>query len=75
MLIDDGGVFVAGLINKGGWYIWAATGVFFWIFNAPQQQWVISRNIGESSLGYLSHMTSYNVRYTQLAVEWLLKET
>lgn len=54
MLIDDGGVFVAGLVNKGGCLIWAATGVYFWIFNSPQQQWVISRNIGESSLDYLT---------------------
>ena len=39
MLIDNGGVFVAGLVDRGGYGIRGATGVFFWIFNAPHQQY------------------------------------
>ena len=54
MLIDDGGVFVAGLVDRGGCGIRGATGVFFWIFNAPQKQWVMTSDIGESSLGHLT---------------------
>ena len=53
MLIDDGGVFVAGLVDKGGCLARFANGVFFWIFNAPEQQWVITSDIGVSYVGYL----------------------
>ena len=46
MLIDDGGLFVAGLVDRGGCGIRGATGVFFWIFSGSQQQWVITSDLG-----------------------------
>ena len=64
MLIDDGGVFVAGLVDKGGCLARFANGVFFWIFNAPEQQWVITSDIGASYVR-ISHnyLTSYTIHY------------
>jgi len=46
MLIDDGGVFLAVLINKGGCDVRGATGVFFWI-NSAKQEWIISSDLGK----------------------------
>lgn len=37
MLIDEGGLFLAALVDKGGCGIRKATGVFFWVFNAMSQ--------------------------------------
>jgi len=33
MLMEDGGLFVATLVDRGGCGIRGATGVFFWIFS------------------------------------------
>ena len=46
MLIDDGGVFVAALVDRGGCGIRGATGVFFWILNGAQQEWIITSDLG-----------------------------
>ena len=45
MLIDDGGLFLAALVDRGGCGIRRATGVFFWIFSGKQQQWVITNDL------------------------------
>lgn len=45
MLIDDGGLFLAGLVDKGGCSVRCATGVFFWLFSGKQQQWVITSDL------------------------------
>ena len=44
MLIDDGGLFLAALVDNGGCQVRKATGVFFWI-NSHSQQWTISSNL------------------------------
>ena len=64
MLIDDGGVFVAGLVDKGGCLARFANGVYFWIFNAPEQQWVITSDIGAFYV-VMSHnyLTNYTIHY------------
>ena len=64
MLIDDGGVFVAGLVDKGGCLARFANGVYFWIFNAPEQQWVITSDIGAFYV-VMSHnyLTKYTIHY------------
>ena len=46
MLIDDGGVFLAVLVDKGGCQVKGATGVFFWL-NSVQQKWIISSDLGK----------------------------
>jgi len=46
MLIDDGGVFLAVLVDKGGCGVRGATGVFFWI-NSAKQKWTISSDLGK----------------------------
>ena len=44
MLMDDGGVFLAALVDKGGCQVRKATGAFFWI-NSQSQQWTISSDL------------------------------
>jgi len=44
MLIDDGGLFLTALVDKGGCQVRKATGVFFWI-NSQSQQWYISSDL------------------------------
>jgi len=48
MLMEDGGLFVAALVDRGGCGIRGATGVFFWIFSGQQQQWVITSDVGKA---------------------------
>ena len=49
MLLDDGGLFLAALVNRGGCGVRHATGVFFWIFSGKYQQWVITRDLSKLS--------------------------
>ncbi|XP_065883911.1 galactocerebrosidase-like isoform X2 [Dysidea avara] len=49
MLIDDGGLFLAALVDNGGCQVRKATGVFFWI-NSHSQQWTISSNLSGSNV-------------------------
>ena len=50
MLIDDGGLFLAALVDKGGCSVRHSTGVFFWIFSGKQQQWLITSDLCKPSV-------------------------
>jgi len=43
--MEDGGLFLAALVDKGGCGIRKATGVFFWIFSGKKQQWLITSDL------------------------------
>ena len=47
MLIDEGGLFLAALVNRGGCGIRLATGVFFWI--STKQKWLITHDLCKPS--------------------------
>ena len=49
MLMDNGGLFLAALVDRGGCGIRRATGVFFWIYSGKQQQWLITSDLCELS--------------------------
>ena len=44
MLMDEGGLFLAALVDKAGCGVRHATGVFFWIFSG-KQQWLITSDL------------------------------
>ena len=49
MLLDDGGLFLAALVERGGCNVRHAMGVFFWIFSGSHQQWLITHDLSKLS--------------------------